>query len=188
MEGNKNKGMGRPLVANSFDAWVTYPLVYKLTPYVDVHPNYVTLLCIVFKVLCLAQSWAFPDGFDAFWFGVWMTMERLTDCLDGEIARYYKRQSKVGHYMDKVSDVCFRYSGVAILCYRLAPILPNPWALLTLLLCLSLPGVYVYEAFVTKRIKEDMNTPADSWAIYVEDNATLLCVALPWLLAKAQPL
>ena len=90
--------------------------------------------------------------------------------------------------MDKVSDVCFRYSGVAILCYRLAPILPNPWALLTLLLCLSLPGVYVYEAFVTKRIKEDMNTPADSWAIYVEDNATLLCVALPWLLAKAQPL
>ena len=51
--------MGRPLVANSFDAWVTYPLVYKITPYVDVHPNYVTLLCIVFKVLCLAQSWAF---------------------------------------------------------------------------------------------------------------------------------
>ena len=124
------------------------------------------------------------EGFDGLRFAAWMTMERLTDCLDGEVARHFSRQSKVGHYLDKVSDVCFRYTGVGILVWRLFPFLwaANAWAFATLLLCLSLPGVYVYEACVSQRIKGDMNTPADSWAIYVEDGATLLCAALPWLL------
>ena len=176
--------MGRPLLPNSFDAWVTYPVVYRITPFADVHPNWITAVCIVFKLLCLAETWDYPEGFDGLRFAAWMTMERLTDCLDGEVARHFSRQSKVGHYLDKVSDVCFRYTGVGILVWRLFPFLwaANAWAFATLLLCLSLPGVYVYEACVSQRIKGDMNTPADSWAIYVEDNATLLCAALPWLL------
>ena len=117
-------------------------MMAQIAPMLTFTLRCVTLLCIVFKVLCLAQSWAFPDGFDAFWFGVWMTMERLTDCLDGELPGTTRGSPKLDTTWTSVLRRCFRYSGVAILCYRLAPILPNPWALLTLLLCPSRACTY----------------------------------------------
>jgi len=175
--------MGRPLLTYSIDGIVTYPSVYLVTPYIHIHPNCITFLCMVFKVLSLVEIWNLSH-FNAWRFGFYLTVERFTDCLDGEVARYHNKCSPVGHYLDKCSDIVFRYSGIVIMFRSAWPFLTTgSWmAFYILALSCSLCGVYIYEGCITKKIKSDMITPRDSYAIYIEDNiATMLCVALPYM-------
>lgn len=171
--------MGRPLT-KSIDSYFTYPLVYQFVGYFqDIHPIYITLVCISTKVISLELLSLKYRYFLA----ITLLAERFLDCLDGEVARYYQKCTKIGHYLDKYSDLVYRVlmtSDCLTICYQ-AEIYNVSWYLL-LLLSLVCPGVYVYE-YLKGKLGTDLIVTKNSYAIIIEDNATLFCLLLPVLIS-----
>ncbi len=171
--------MGRPLT-NSFDRYITYPVIYNYIGYFkNIHPVLITFMCIITKYLsmiCLANK-------APVWLTIFLTGERILDCLDGEVARYYHKCSSFGHYLDKYSDVVFRlsmtYQTMSICLYA------NYYSLCWFILfgcTLLFPGLYVYD-YSQGKITSNFENCQDSYSIILEDNATLICFILPVLIS-----
>ena len=170
--------MGNPLIP-SFDSLVFYPRVVipSAKYFSNVHPNWITLVNCGVKWLafCAVLSWS-PCALLC-----WGALERYLDCLDGVVARKFNKGSTLGHWLDKTTDLVYRWASAgAGLCVS-APLLAQdvlaPGSLV--LVCVALPGIYVWDAYNGNIV--DGNTTDKSIAIYVEDNATLLVVLLPLL-------
>ena len=170
-------GGGDPLLHYSFDDLVFYPkCVDPFVPYCkNIHPNWITLLNIFVKWFALMSvlEWN-PWGLL-----VWGTLERWLDCLDGRVARRFNKTSFIGHWMDKVSDLIYRWSSAGIAVWLSVPLLKQdlvaPGALISV--CIACPALYVYDGYHGRIV--DGNTTRESIAIYLEDNATLLCLLFP---------
>ena len=172
--------MGQPLII-SFDSLFTYPILsYFLPLFYLVHPIYITLFNFYIKYLSIYHLWYLNSNEILLFF----TLERVLDCLDGMVARKYNKCSKLGHYLDKYSDLTFRIS----LCYVCWSIsieyfrFNNYWFILVFfnLIC---PGVYVID-YINNNIDKNLETGLNTYSIYIEDNATILCFLLPWVVAK----
>ena len=173
--------MGLPLLDQSFDKVIFYP--YVVTPLVKhcsrISPNTVTVVNFLFKYLCLKSIVTFSP-----WnYFLWSNVERVLDCLDGEIARTYDKKSRAGHYLDKVGDAAYRFTSAYLGIRACLPLLQvdllAPGSIIALsLLC---PGLYVYEFFRGRL--DNLETSGDTLAIYLEDNGTLLNVLIPILQA-----
>ena len=75
-------------------------LVSKLKFLKNIHPNIITFFGIFLNVLIyysLDLKLLLPLLFLLF-------LRYLTDCLDGAVARMYKKVSKLGGYLDTISD------------------------------------------------------------------------------------
>jgi len=103
--------------------------------------------------------------------------------LDGEVARYYNKCTVVGHYLDKYSDVFFRLTMVKS-CLEISLLAPyfTIWSFLLIIGCLACPGVYVYD-YLKGNITSDMIADKSCRSLILEDNATLLCFILPFLIS-----
>lgn len=175
--------MGVPQI-KSIDKYLTYPLIkkYLLNNFVNIHPINITLYCIIVKILSLYIL----DNKNVILLGILLLIERILDCLDGEVARKYNKCSELGHYMDKYSDVLFRigmiYYGIV---YLLNLISWNIYAYILWLNIIILPSCYLYD-YINGYLKNNLICNTKGIAIIVEDNATLLCFLLPYLLYKSK--
>lgn len=172
----------------SFDSTIFYPHVVQPSAkyFSRVHPNWITLFNCYVKWLafCAVLSWS-PWALL-----VWGALERYLDCLDGVVARKFDKRSVFGHWMDKTTDLVYRWASASAGVYVSIPLLAQdavaPGSLV--LVCVGLPALYAYEAYRGNIIGG--NTTAASIAIHVEDNATLLVVLLPlmqaWIMARCE--
>lgn len=179
--------MGNPLIP-SFDSLVFYPhvVVPSAKYFSNVNPNWITLFNCGIKWLafCAVLSWS-PWALL-----FWGALERYLDCLDGVVARKFNKSSTLGHWLDKSTDLVYRWASAGAGLYASAPLLAQdvlaPGSLM--LVCVALPGIYVWDAYKGNIV--DGNTTEKSLAIYVEDNATLLAVLLPlmqvWILSRCE--
>ena len=177
--------MGHPLIP-SFDSVIFYPrvVVPSAKYFANVHPNWITLFNCYIKWLafCAVLSWS-PWALL-----LWGTLERYLDCLDGVVARKYDKHSTVGHWLDKSTDLVYRWASAGAGLCASVPLLSQdivaPGSLMVV--CVALPGIYAWDAYKGNIVAGD--TSVQSLAIYVEDNATLLTVILPlmqaWILNR----
>ena len=170
--------MGVPLIS-SFDSLITYPCIeHHLFLFKHIHPILITLGNIYFKYRCLFDI----QYLNYISLGKNLFMERYLDCLDGLVARKYNKCTTLGHYMDKYSDVVFR----VIMSYQCINIAYQYYALsyywfAFVSLLVSCPGAYLLD-YYKGHINSNMIVPKYSYSIYIEDNASLLCIFLPYLL------
>ena len=177
--------MGNPLIP-SFDSCIFYPhiVVPSAKYFANIHPNLITIFNCYIKwlAICAVVSW------NPWALLFWGSIERYLDCLDGVVARKYNKHSMVGHWLDKGTDLIYRWLSAAAGVYGSVPLLSQdtvaPGCLI--LVCVALPGIYVWDAYKGNIVHG--NTSVQSIAIHIEDNATLLCVLLPfmqgWILSR----
>ncbi len=76
------------------------PFFEGIARYVGVHPNIVTLTSLAFAGLA---AWYFAQA-DWLIGSIMAAIAGLLDALDGAVARYWKRESKWGAYLDAMTD------------------------------------------------------------------------------------
>ncbi|NPA76315.1 MAG: CDP-alcohol phosphatidyltransferase family protein [Candidatus Diapherotrites archaeon] len=76
------------------------PIFERVAKYVGVHPNIVTLTSLAFAGLA---AWYYAQ---AEWLigSIVAAIAGILDALDGAVARYWKRESKWGAYLDAITD------------------------------------------------------------------------------------
>jgi len=177
--------MGRPLVFG-FDKVFFYPLIYKLVPFLSwVHPNIITLIGIYFKYLAIIQlGEGRYDDYNMIILCTYMLGERICDCLDGEIAREYNKETMIGHYLDKIGDNIY-WTYMTFWCSFFIYQKFNPgniyWWVLTLLTGYVPLGLYLD---IRNGVKQSLETSKNSWHIYIEDNGCSFPFLLPYLISK----
>lgn len=175
--------MGKPLI-QSFDSIIMYPFCIEpvLKYCKNISPTHITIANLLFKYLALYTT------VQQMYFGLFLfsCIERWMDCLDGAVARRYDKISHVGHYLDKISDLMYRWiTAIYLLYFYTFDFMTAPFEIsLVILLCIGCPAVYVYDAYKGHIV--DGSTKNTGYAIYVEDNATLLCLIQPLLLWRLQ--
>ena len=80
----------------------------------DIHPNAITLvgiICniIIFRIVFNNKFNVLNNKHDNIVFFIILLVRYLTDILDGKIARKYNKVSRLGNYLDSLSDImmCF---------------------------------------------------------------------------------
>jgi len=168
--------MGRPLIKYCADNYIAYPLADKCIPWCEyIHPNYISILCCIFKYYGIVYMYST----NYIILGLCIFIERLLDCLDGEVARVYDKRTRIGHYIDKYSDVVCRV--ITILCGIDIGLRENvliDWFYYFYMCSCLLPFlVYVYD--IRKGRVTDMCISKECWSIYIEDNSILLSIIIP---------
>jgi phosphatidylglycerophosphate synthase len=82
----------------------------------NVSPNIITgigLICNYFIFTNIYNNKYYNAVINPYIFALILSVRWLSDCLDGEVARKYKKTSKIGHYLDTASDMIF----IAIIFY-----------------------------------------------------------------------
>ena len=170
--------MGKPLTI-SIDKFITYPLIKYIVPFFKyIHPIIITVFNIYIKYLAIYNLSILNINNIL----IYLTIERLLDCLDGELARTYNKCTKIGHYLDKYSDLLFRAS-MCFFCWKIAftyKSLNIYWYILCIfnIIC---PLAYFID-YINGKIDHKMVSNSNSYSIYIEDNATIICILLPFIL------
>jgi phosphatidylglycerophosphate synthase len=167
--------MGPPLIT-SIDKTFFYPCVVSPTAVVFryTHPITITSINVVVKMMCLLQMYlhaSLPSMM------MLQTCERYLDCLDGEIARRYDKCTWIGHLMDKTSDFVYRVLMSALLLQQSQ--CDASWYAFVWVCVLLFIGVYIYDTI--RGTVVNGHATLTSYAIVLEDNATLLCVIIPYV-------
>ena len=165
----------------SIDKYITYPMINHLVPYLSwLHPTVITLIGIGSKVKALTLL-KVPLT-HPYLLCFWMVVERLLDCLDGAVARYYQKNSRSGHYLDKYSDLIYRLGMIALLIMVLTsrPTYSITWVTILILL-VGMPLVYLFD-YNRYGFNPKMETLEHGWSIFLEDNAMVVSVIVPLLL------
>jgi phosphatidylserine synthase len=85
----------------------TYCLLDNIIPFFcknNIHPNNITIFNIINSIY-LYYNLKYCDNKTII--SIQIILYYILDCLDGEIARQCKKQSKLGGYLDSVSDILF---------------------------------------------------------------------------------
>ena len=172
--------MGSPKI-KSFDSIVMYPMLrHILYLFKNIHPNWITLICIIFKCLAIQAL----DNLHLFKLSIFMLIERVLDCLDGEVARRFKKTSRLGNYLDKYSDVIYRIFMIYYCSKYIITLFSfNIYWVVLLVLTFLCPLVYILD-WKNGLLDSQLECRGDGVAIYLEDNSTLLCFILPYILSK----
>ena len=82
---------------------VIYEVIDKVVPFLcdkNVHPNVITFTGFLLNFVLLSSV---SPNYKI----LVVVMNRLLDCLDGEVARKCDKKSVMGSYMDSISDILF---------------------------------------------------------------------------------
>lgn len=178
--------MPAPTDPNSTDYYL-YKYVY--TPLSEnicfIHPNYISianiLISIPLVVMALLNRWSI-GAFIAIFF-----LHAVIDCMDGSVARACNLKSKLGAFLDMISDVLFFAIAGIVAIYLLAQRHG-----LTSWKTLVISSLIIVTVFVTSfGVDYVHNEDSDSVSFVnlVHDNATLILTGagavLWWLVNKA---
>ena len=87
------------------DTLVKYTDTFK-----HIHPNVVTTLGLICNYFILLQIEGIKtQKIDPYLFGALIMIRCATDCIDGAVARKYKKTSKAGNFLDTTSDMIFMF-------------------------------------------------------------------------------
>ena len=167
--------MGKPIVVGT-DMLIAYPIVdYILVYFRNIHPNYITICGMIFKYFSIYFMYS-KYYFLMFSFKF---IERIADCLDGEVARVYNKISYFGHLLDKLSDmiciIAIIYSGLMI---GFNNCKNNTLLSIHIFLYLFAPIIYLID-IISGRTPKNMSVTKDMYFIYIEDNSILLSLLIP---------
>jgi phosphatidylglycerophosphate synthase len=122
------------LLVVSLSSW----LIRLMREVLGLTPNHVTALSIVASAVALVYLWqgrlrAFvAAGAVAYWM----------DDLDGAMARRYNMGTKIGEYLDHLSDLAFFVGIVLVLAFRYDAFRKHPWLMMALLLSALIPATH----------------------------------------------
>ena len=93
----------RKLESVRVDDIITTKIIEKVSILKHIHPNIITIsgLILNFYIYHLLDT---PNS-NIYLLGSCIIYRWLADCLDGAVARKYKKSSKLGLYLDTLSDV-----------------------------------------------------------------------------------
>ncbi|OJV79598.1 MAG: phosphatidylglycerophosphate synthase [Bacteroidia bacterium 44-10] len=93
------------------------------------------------------------------WYTIFLCISLISDILDGNIARYYKLQTKFGAALDNLADVCTYFMAfLGIFMFKWEDIAPHAWILYLFLFIFivsylvsfirfgKIPGLHLYSA------------------------------------------
>ncbi|WP_352422448.1 CDP-alcohol phosphatidyltransferase family protein [Proteiniphilum sp.] len=93
------------------------------------------------------------------WYTIFLCISLISDILDGNIARYYKLQTKFGAALDNLADVCTYFMAfLGIFLFKWEDIAPHAWILYLFLFIFivsylvsfirfgKIPGLHLYSA------------------------------------------
>lgn len=85
------------------DKYISDKIIEKVSILKYIHPNIITIsgLIINFYIYYLLHT---PNS-NIYLLSFCIIYRWLADCLDGSIARKYNKGSKLGHYLDTISDI-----------------------------------------------------------------------------------
>ena len=85
------------------DKYISSKIVENISILQFIHPNIITIsgLLMNFYIYHLLNN---PDS-NIYILIICVIYRWLADCLDGEIARKYNKSTKIGHYLDTLSDI-----------------------------------------------------------------------------------
>jgi phosphatidylglycerophosphate synthase len=97
--------MGAPVshCVYSTDSLIYYLLQFIL-PYCNTNPNYITLLGFITSNIIIYSMYNHHQKNIIY---LLVFFRSIFDCLDGEVARFYKRQTHFGHKLDTFCDLYF---------------------------------------------------------------------------------
>jgi len=75
-----------------------------------IHPNVITALGLICNYFILLQIENIKTSkIDPYLFGTLLLIRCASDCIDGAVARKYKKTSKMGNFLDTISDMLFMF-------------------------------------------------------------------------------
>lgn len=97
----------RKLESVRVDDIITTKIIEKVSILKHIHPNIITIsgLILNFYIYHLLDT---PNS-NIYLLGFCIIYRWLADCLDGAVARKYKKGSKLGHQLDTLSDVIMAF-------------------------------------------------------------------------------
>lgn len=118
---------------------VSTRLVY-LASKLKIHPNYVSLICTVFSILCLYYFYTgkFLSSF------VFFYIRMVLDYADGALARYASKMSKGGSILDRVIDEIFYLILWIFIALKLRSLMLGIYFLLSVLSYRLIVDLFVY--------------------------------------------
>jgi len=89
------------------DDYVSNKILDSTTVFENIHPNEITIFGGILNLFILDNlnnilQGAKPKYIDL---GILLGLRWLADCLDGNVARKYKKTSKIGNILDTISDI-----------------------------------------------------------------------------------
>lgn len=91
-----------------------------------IHPNVITIIGIICNYFILDQIDNMETNkINEIHFAILLFVRFLSDCLDGAVARKYKKTSKIGNILDTLSDMMFNF--IIFYFFLVKFNLPNWW-------------------------------------------------------------
>ena len=76
----------------------------------NIHPNTITFVGIICNLILFFMIQNIKKyNVNMIYFTLLLIVRFLSDCLDGAVARKYKKTSKIGNLLDTISDMMFMY-------------------------------------------------------------------------------
>lgn len=101
----------------SFDKYITYPIAKAIAPFlynIGTKPNHVTISNIFFRIFILNRM--INNNLNNLLY--FLTFSHFLDTLDGTIARKYNLVSKLGEFIDQLSDKIFWGCTILLTLYK----------------------------------------------------------------------
>lgn len=89
----------------NFDNDFSQMILNNTSIFKHVHPNYVTAFGIILNFILSYYLFIDKKNHNLYLFASILFFRWLADCLDGNIARKYKKTSKIGNILDSLSDI-----------------------------------------------------------------------------------
>jgi phosphatidylglycerophosphate synthase len=140
----------------------------------NVHPNVITIVGIILNYFILVEVDSVQSNeINGIYFGILMLFRFLADCLDGAVARKYKKTSKLGNTLDTISDMMLMFVGFYFFMVKFN--LPNWWIAVYILTVCWMEKKY--SVFTSHEIvKNAENNTADLIMNFFSNNTIIIFV------------
>jgi phosphatidylglycerophosphate synthase len=131
-----------------FDDLFSQMILNNTDIFENIHPNCITLFGVGLNIAIFYYLFFVENIEDNLLIiGIMLFLRWLADCLDGNVARKYKKTSKLGNVMDSASDILFLFIIYIYLCKQLK----NTTAIIILT---TLYTLYTYHTIYENKIFE----------------------------------
>ena len=87
----------------NLDDYIAKKIIENIFLFKYIHPNIISLFSIILN-FCIYKL-LYSNNNNIYLFSLFLLLRWLSDLLDGAVARKYNKLSKLGHYLDTLSDI-----------------------------------------------------------------------------------
>ena len=158
------------------DDHITNVVMTKFDIFENIHPNAITLVGIICNYFILTEIDNIQTlSINKIYFAFLLLIRFLADCLDGAVARKYKKTSKLGNILDTISDMMLMFIMFYFLMIKFN--LAN-WCIIFFILAMCLINEK-YSVFTShEALKNSNNDILESTTIKFLSNNTIIIFTL----------